>query len=735
MTWDEVIAALRAGRFLKPLASLSPPELAERFEWSFFLRTDALCAWVKQDDWLDDAVRYNDPTAYPLLATLLERYVLDLGTRTEPALLLSFWARVAEAAGSPPAVTGVWTAHLPALAATAPESPPDLADIDAQEWKFVGILREVAGVVDNGPPVLGWAADTLRRVADRRTRSEVRTGRATVRVVFAWDWNGNAPPEARTAFLAEFELDDQLGARPGDFADPVRLFDPQFLAAARRAANAVGTANFHQLKFDTAQKGHAGLLTADQRLTGTSGGLAVTAAQLLANRRERDRWAAYTLPPWLVLSATLDEAGRRIVPVDALGDKIALLREEGVRAVGVADEQQQLAEAIAAAGRLRVVPCQGLPSTVATTLIDLGATWPVDLTRYKAWRGPSKRQVRMFVAVVGCMLLALSGLCVALLLRTAEVEKDRRQNAVRSRADLFVVADMLVKAASVDKFQAQAPDGQRALDMARGNLVKLARDTEREPELAGKVAEMYRQCGRLAFNLGDVGQAAIDYDDALRLAEQAVQTDDSPGNRLLLAKILRERGATRAAQGMVAEALPDWRRAQTLLEPLAPTDPDAKFTLAQLHMVLGNVADKPEALKEFDAGKRLIEDLLKTSPTNREYRFTLAEILDNKNNFLDDEPTESVAVCRHSVDIRKQLVKEQPNSPEQRAYYASSLNNLGEALQKLRPVPFAEAKAACEESVRIYKALVDAFPGVDSNRKELQDAEANLRKLLMKPPE
>src|SRR5205807_103984 len=80
-------------------------------------------------------------------------------------------------------------------------------------------------------------------------------------------------------------------------------------------------------------------------------GLDLHTAQVLANTPHGRCGVGYAVPPWLVISATLDpRANGAVRPVDALADKLALLREEGVRVVGVADTPAQLAEARRAAG-------------------------------------------------------------------------------------------------------------------------------------------------------------------------------------------------------------------------------------------------------------------------------------------------------------------------------------------------------------------------------------------------
>ena len=193
---------------------------------------------------------------------------------------------------------------------------------------------------------------------------------------------------------------------------------------------------------------------------------------------------------------------------------------------------------------------------------------------------------------------------------------------------------------------------------------------------------------------------------------------------------------TRAVQGKVKDAFPAWERAGKLLESQAATGPDYQFTLAQLHMVQGNVAATVAGRREqYAAAERLIEGLLRDAPGNRDYRFTLAEILNNRTYLAGGDAEEQKKDSRRAVEIRRELVAEQPGNPEQRAYLAASLNHLGNALRIQRPPQVAEARSAYEEAQKIYRSLVEAFPGVASNRDELKQVEYNLRRLAKEEPE
>lgn len=327
---------------------------------------------------------------------------------------------------------------------------------------------------------------------------------------------------------------------------------------------------------------------------------------------------------------------------------------------------------------------------------------------------------------------------VAKALEQAEKEKGLLQEIVRgSEAEAAAVRDIIAQAEVLGRFQASVIGGRRQLDIARGHLTQLATLAEKDPTRSGGAADLLRRCGKLAFTLGDLPQAATDYDGARRFAAEAFRADAGPANRLRFAGVLREWGVTRAVQWQIDAAKPAWNEAMQLLQPLAATDAAARFVLAQLHMVRGNVAARTEATEaardEYAAARRRLDGLLAESPDKFEYRFALAEVLNNGSRLSGGDDGAREADCRRALAIWRGLVAEQPDRPETKAFEAAGLNHLGNALAVLGPEQADQAREAYRESVRIYKALTVAFPGVASNRSELADVETNLRRLDDRP--
>jgi tetratricopeptide (TPR) repeat protein len=304
---------------------------------------------------------------------------------------------------------------------------------------------------------------------------------------------------------------------------------------------------------------------------------------------------------------------------------------------------------------------------------------------------------------------------------SADREHRLREDLLRESATATAaVEETIAQAEELGRYQ--PPGGGRpVLVRARGRLTERAVAAAEHPERAGEVADLFRRCGKLAFNLGDLDGAVDDYDRALHWAE--ADATGSEAARVRLAQVLREWGVTRAMRGKVADAKTAWERAFALLQPLADSHRDARFTLAQLHMVRANVALKaPDKQAEYATAERLLDGLLADAPNDRHARFALAEVLNNRAHLA---PTASALDdCRRAVDIRRKLVEEFPNLPVQKEYLAASLNHLGNALR--RADRRADARAAYTEARGLYQTLVAAYPGVVSNEAELKDVERNL---------
>ena len=346
MNWTSMLASIRDGSFFSDLGKLGPDELAGRLQWSPLFTTDRLWSWLRQDEGATCALsvpRCEDAWK-TILAVLLERYLLNLDTRFVPDPLFTFWEWVTSAAGCGDSVASVWRDYEEDIRASCGEGMLSYEDIVAQEARFAQMLRGAEDVLRNSPSKMRWASDVVARLAARNSSGidGVLPRQSYARVVFAWDdtrleVEEKMPPEFRPAFLIDLELGGQGAGN--EFVEPVDAFDDTFLRSVSGVAKTLGRRRFHHLHY---LQSHFVELP-EKWLTGSSGGLAILLSQLLANRpggRARDHH--FAMPPWVVVTATLDpDAEGRPLPVGAIPAKFQLLREAGVRVVVVADEESQ----------------------------------------------------------------------------------------------------------------------------------------------------------------------------------------------------------------------------------------------------------------------------------------------------------------------------------------------------------------------------------------------------------
>jgi hypothetical protein len=260
-----------------------------------------------------------------------------------------------------------------------------------QETRFAELLARTANLVaaESGPT---WASDTLRRLAGQRALPPGGVAaNATVRVVFGWERSelGGAavPADLRAGLLCTFRLLAESG-----YDLPVRsphVFDASFLDALREdVRQRVTRGELRGLDHDWHMLG-------DGVLTGTSGALAIWLAQNLAAGLLPDR--RWTLPPWVVVTATLDPAGDgtggAAGPVGLLREKAEVLVEEGVRVMVVAtrdDDSDRVRrqfglDGVLGAEHLLVLPVQVGQHDVADLAGELKRQrllWPVRLDAF-----------------------------------------------------------------------------------------------------------------------------------------------------------------------------------------------------------------------------------------------------------------------------------------------------------------------------------------------------------------
>ncbi len=398
MTQQLPLKEIADGSFFRGLGSLRPDELAAHLRWASLLTTDRLWGWLRQDKGAECALaapRCEDAW-HTALSVLLERHLLNLDTRFNPEPLFEFWEWVTTTAKCNSTIPGIWRRNEDALRGSCGEGVLSLEDIVVQEQIFADMLLRAEEVLAEAPGKLRWATDTVARLAARRSGGGVGRlpRRSFARVVFAFE--EGLPAELRPAILVDLELGEQGGGEP--YVDPKEVFNSDFYQAVRHVAEKlVGRRRFHQLQFQPP----SGVEFAAGSLTGESGGLAILLAQILANRpsgRWRKNW--FALPPWVVVTATLDpKAEGRACPVGAVEAKIKLLREEGVRVVVVANATPQLTavskvlEPFRGRHGLATLRANRSPQRTAERLIEERCAWQADIDK------PSSRRAFLLATV------------------------------------------------------------------------------------------------------------------------------------------------------------------------------------------------------------------------------------------------------------------------------------------------------------------------------------------------
>jgi tetratricopeptide (TPR) repeat protein len=315
MDWAEFRARVDADDFFTHLDRADPVRRRACWPWLPLLTTEAISRWARDSGWFAAARKKAPGECVPVLRLLLERHALHLAARRGPAALGDFWRW---AAPGHPALAGLW--ERARLADTLAHD-----GLRAQEDHFARVLHDCAGEIGRaGGPA--WAAEALRRLAARRRLGPGGTvANASVQVVFAW---ARRSPVLRPGLLVAFQLLAESGYRTR--VNRPEVFDAAFLKGLEAVEGRTGAEHLRRLEHPWEGLG-------DGSLRGPSGTMAVWLAQRLAAGGRPNGGRRWALPPWVVVSATLDRdgdgSGGAAGPAGLLPEKAALLVEEGVRAL------------------------------------------------------------------------------------------------------------------------------------------------------------------------------------------------------------------------------------------------------------------------------------------------------------------------------------------------------------------------------------------------------------------
>jgi tetratricopeptide (TPR) repeat protein len=160
--------------------------------------------------------------------------------------------------------------------------------------------------------------------------------------------------------------------------------------------------------------------------------------------------------------------------------------------------------------------------------------------------------------------------------------------------------------------------------------------------------------------------------------------------------------------------------------------PACRLVLARIRMVQGNLAKltghKEEAAEAFREAQDAAEAVCKAlagdrarTKLRRTARFLLAEVLSNSNDLLG--PPEETH--RKALELREQLVDEDPDNPLFQAYLAASHNWLANALATQNHLD--DARSHYHEALKILDELSRRFPSIPAFQQERDEVRQNLK--------
>lgn len=228
----------------------------------------------------------------------------------------------------------------------------------------------------------------------------------------------------------------------------------------------------------------------------------------------------------------------------------------------------------------------------------------------------------------------------------------------------------------------------------------------------------YYQKGNLALRYGDLDEAEEAFAESEKLAKSMV--DKWPGyiepyhswglSHHGLAKVHAQKKALPKAYAAFDRAK---QLAQFVLED-HPDDEDALLLLMHVRQDWGDAAyesgDMRTAHENYSAGIKLVEKLAAENPTDAEYQFLYAIMLDRKARYfpLHVDPMRQLDVREEAVEVLKRLVDQFPETAKYRLNLGVAYEKMGEIALAIRNLKGARSYFA--SAVEQMQALFAAEP-------------------------
>jgi serine/threonine-protein kinase len=342
---------------------------------------------------------------------------------------------------------------------------------------------------------------------------------------------------------------------------------------------------------------------------------------------------------------------------------------------------------------LRPAARYATPKTLAEDIEHWLADEPVS-----AWREPlsvrgrrwMKRHRVLVMASMTALLVGALTLGVATVLLSAKNDELHRANEAEAEAFRQAQANFEMANQAVEDYLFNVADDDRLKERDLAELRK---------KLVASAATFYQRfiaasqdnprlefmLGRAYYNLGHLHSELTELNDAIAKLEQA-----------------------KAIFGRLTEADTENPEYQYYLG-LAGLDLEQIYRFSQKRF--------DQAEKEWEQMMPLFEKLARHHPTVKSYRSKESECVLRRSNLLNlqGHPDQAEPLCRRSIDLHRQIVKDFPDTEEQHVL-CDALSMLGNLLNSLNRR--TEARQVLEEAIQINRAVVLAAPRTPRYRVE-----------------
>jgi tetratricopeptide (TPR) repeat protein len=280
------------------------------------------------------------------------------------------------------------------------------------------------------------------------------------------------------------------------------------------------------------------------------------------------------------------------------------------------------------------------------------------------------------------------------------------------------------------------PEAESAYARALEFAEQVHSDFPGEPSYQGQVAEVLKEQGRLAGEVGSAEKAEPLFQRAITLAKALVEQDPKNlGYRVLLAGAYQGYGVMLQRNRRLPEAekadREHLKHRQALVDAaasdpsLARHSPAARHELSSAHgnlaylwAIMGKYKEAEQAYRQaIETGKTLVSDF----PERPDYRKSQANRYNNFGIFHNygQRPKEAITAFQEAVALWRSLVKEFPNDSEYHSGLGAALSNWAGTLSLHDPGGLPQARQLLQEAVDHQAIAINSNPRDETYRQYL----------------